>query len=124
MRPEDRDAASFLDALEAAERIVRYVEGISFDEYKASDLKRAAVERELTVIGEALNRLSQVARNANPDIAIPEIVGLRNRIIHEYEWIEDERIFPIVTHRVPETIELLRRPIHPILQDPSPNVED
>jgi len=45
MRPEDRDAASLLDALEAARRIVSYVEGMSLDDYKASDLKRAAVER-------------------------------------------------------------------------------
>ena len=27
--------------------------------------------------------------------------GLRNRIIHEYEWIEDERIFSIATDSVP-----------------------
>ncbi|HXA16531.1 MAG TPA: HepT-like ribonuclease domain-containing protein [Thermoanaerobaculia bacterium] len=120
MRPEDRDAASFLDALEAAKRIVTYVEGMSLEDYRASDLKRAAVERELTVIGEALNRLSQAARNENPNIAIPAIVGLRNRIIHEYEWIEDDRIFSIVKVQVPELIDLLVRLIPPIPPDPEP----
>ncbi|HEX7676679.1 MAG TPA: HepT-like ribonuclease domain-containing protein [Thermoanaerobaculia bacterium] len=120
MRPEDRDAASLLDALEAAKRIITYVEGMSLEDYIASDLKRAAVERELTVIGEALNRLSQAARNANPNIAIPAIVGLRNRIIHEYEWIEDDRIFSIVKVQVPELIDLLVRLIPPIPPDPEP----
>ncbi len=120
MRPDDRDAASFLDALEAAKRIVTYVEGMSIEDYRASNLKRAAVERELTVIGEALNRLSQSARDANPDIAIPAIVGLRNRIIHEYEWIEDDRIFSIVKVQVPELIDLLARLIPPIPPDPEP----
>jgi uncharacterized protein with HEPN domain len=87
-------------------------------------LKRAAVERELTVIGEALNRLSASARSANPNIAIPEIVGLRNRIIHEYEWIEDDRIFGLVTERVPELIDLLARLIPPIPPDPEPEIGD
>jgi len=120
MRPEDRDAASLLDALEAAKRIVTYIEGMSIEDYRASNLKRAAVERELTVIGEALNRLSQSVRDANADIAIPAIVGLRNRIIHEYEWIEDDMIFSIATLRVPELIDLLSRLIPPIPQDPEP----
>ena len=93
---------------------------MSIEDYRASNLKRAAVERELTVIGEALNRLSQSVRDANPDIAIPAIVGLRNRIIHEYEWIEDDMIFSIATLRVPELIDLLSRLIPPIPQDPEP----
>jgi uncharacterized protein with HEPN domain len=118
MRPEDRDAASLLDALEAARRIVTYVEGMSLDEYKSSSLKRAAVERELILIGEALNRLSQETRKANPNISIPAIIGLRNRIIHEYEWIQHETIFSIATERVPELIEQLTRLIPPIPLDP------
>ena len=120
MQPEDRDAASLLDALEAAKRIITYVEGMSIEDYRASKLKRAAVERELTIIGEALNRLSQSARDTNPDIAIPAIVGLRNRIVHEYEWIEDDRIFSIVKVQVPELIDLLVRLIPPIPPDPEP----
>ncbi|HSY51066.1 MAG TPA: HepT-like ribonuclease domain-containing protein [Thermoanaerobaculia bacterium] len=120
MRPEDRDAASLLDALEAARRIVTYIEGMSKDEYLSSSLKRAAVERELILIGEALNRLSQETRKANPNISIPAIIGLRNRIIHEYEWIEHETIFSIVTERVPELIEQLTRLIPPIPPDPEP----
>jgi uncharacterized protein with HEPN domain len=120
MRHEDRDAASLLDALEAAKRIVTYVEGMSIEEYRASELTRAAVERELTVIGEALNRLSQAARIANPNISIPQIVGFRNRIIHEYEWIEDEKIFSIATERIPELIEQLNRLIPPLPPDPEP----
>jgi Uncharacterized conserved protein len=120
MRPESRDAASFLDALEAARRIVTYIEGMSIDEYLESSLKRAAVERELTVIGEALNRLSLAAREANPNISITAIVGLRNRIIHDYEGIEHATIYSIATERVPELIEQLARLIPPIPSDPEP----
>lgn len=120
MRPEDRDAASLWDALEAARRISSYVEGKSFDDYMASSMMRAAVERELTTIGEALNRLSPVVMQSHPEIAIPAIVGLRNRITHEYEKIEHRKIFAIATEQVPELVDQLTASIPPVPPDPEP----
>jgi uncharacterized protein with HEPN domain len=118
MRPEDRDAASLWDALQAAEKIVTYVAGMTFDDYMASAIARSAVERELTVIAEALNRLSAAAASARPEIAIGKIVGLRNRIIHEYERVEHQRIFTIATDRIPELIAHLSLALPPIPTDP------
>lgn len=122
MRPEDRDAASLWDALGAARRIGDYVAGMSFDEYMKSDITRSAVERELTVFGEALNRLSPAAARAHPEIAIPGIVGLRNRIIHEYESIEHAKIFTIATERIPELIAQLSAALPPVPPDPEPQL--
>jgi uncharacterized protein with HEPN domain len=62
MRPEDRDAASLWDALQAAEKIVTYVAGMTFDGYMGSAITRSAVERELSVIAEALNRITHSPR--------------------------------------------------------------
>lgn len=118
MRPEDRDAASLWDALEAARRISSYVEGTSFDDSMTNSMMRAAVERELTTIGEALNRLSPAVLQSHPDIAVPAIVSLRNRIIHEYERIEHRKIFAIATERVPELIDQLSAALPPIPPDP------
>jgi uncharacterized protein with HEPN domain len=118
MRPEDRDAASLWDALEAARRIAKYVSRLDFTGYVDSDITRAAVERELTIIGEALNRLSPAAREAYPEIALPAIRGLRNRIIHEYETLEQETIFTIAKERIPELIERLSAALPPEPSDP------
>ena len=116
MRPEDRDAASLWDALEAAKRISTDVSKMSFNEYVA--MTRAAVERELTLIAEALKRLSESGRKAHPEIAIPAIIGLRNRIIHEYETIEQAKIYSIATERIPELIAQLSPLIPPVPPDP------
>lgn len=123
MRPEERDAASLWDALQAANEIATFVAGMTFEEYMASALTRRAVERELTIIGEALNRLSESARREHPDLAIPGIVGLRNRIIHEYDRIEHGKIFGIVTERIPELIAKLSAAIPPVPRDPEPEIE-
>ena len=119
MRPEDRDAASLWDALQSANKIVAYMAPIAtFDDYMASAITRSAVERELTVIAEALNRLSGAAAQAHPAISIAKIVGLRNRIIHEYDTVEHERIFTIARDRVPELIGHLQAAIPAIPPDP------
>ncbi len=66
------------------------------------DLKtRKAVERNLEIIGEALNRILRV----NPDIAIHNsrrIVNTRNRIIHGYDTVSDEIIWTIVVIELPK----------------------
>jgi uncharacterized protein with HEPN domain len=120
MRPEDRDAASLWDALQAAERIVTYVMEMTFDSYMESAITRSAVERELTVIAEALNRLSEAMAASHPEISIGKIVGLRNRIIHEYERVEHHRIFAIAKDRIPELIKHLSAALPPAPPDPEP----
>lgn len=67
-----------------------------FFEFK-SDLKtRKAIERNLEIIGEAVNRIL----NVNPDLKISnarKIVDTRNRIIHGYDTVSEEIIWAIVT---------------------------
>jgi uncharacterized protein with HEPN domain len=65
-------------------------------------MMRDAVERRLGIIGEALNR----AERLDPDISdrIPDIrpiVGMRNRLIHGYEAIDDELVWRTLQLDVP-----------------------
>ena len=73
----------------------------SFHVYK-SDLKtRRAVERNIEIIGEAVNRILK----QNPDFKIENarnIIGTRNRIIHSYDNISDELIWSIVINSLPK----------------------
>lgn len=120
MQREDRDAAYLLDALEAARRIASYVIGMTFDAYLRDPKTRAAVERELITIGEAFNRLSSTMTSAHPNIAIPGAIGLRNRIIHEYDRLAHETIFRIATEQVPELVDTLTPLVPPLPPDPEP----
>ncbi len=52
------DARKLLwDARRAAERVRNFARDKMFTEYQADDLLRSAVERQLTIVGEALNQL-------------------------------------------------------------------
>lgn len=58
MRPESRKY--LWDAVQAADRIGRFVAGKTFGDYKSDDLLRSGVERQFEIIGEALTRLDKL----------------------------------------------------------------
>ena len=72
-----------------------------FDNYKRNSLLKRAIERNLEIIGEALNRILK----DEPDFPIENakrIIGLRNQIIHGYDSISDENIWGILTIHLPK----------------------
>jgi len=72
-----------------------------------SDLKtKKAVERNLEIIGEAMNRILKIDTDFPIDNA-KNIIGTRNRIIHSYDNISDDVIWTIVVRELP----LLRKQI-------------
>ncbi len=71
-------------------------ESKTFENYKSNSILRRAIERNLEIIGEAINRLLK----ENPTFTIENsvrIIGLRNQIIHGYDSVSDENIWGIVT---------------------------
>lgn len=73
------------DILQCILAVDEHLEGKKvFAEYKANKTKRRAVERELEIIGEAVNQLLKI----NPAVQISyarQIVDLRNKVIHAYD---------------------------------------
>ena len=99
-----RDPRTLLaDVLDATRAIERFRRDLDLDDYRANDLVRAAVERKLEIVGEALNRLSreppEVAERI-PDVA--RIVGFRNVLAHGYDVVDDEVVWDAVTTDLPE----------------------
>src|SRR4051794_31888214 len=100
MQPE---AAAFLwDVRNAADRIATFITGMTVEDYLADELRRSAVERQLEIVGEALNNL----RRVDPDTAvlIPDInrvIGLRNVLAHGYAVVDDEVVWAAASARVP-----------------------
>jgi uncharacterized protein with HEPN domain len=73
----------------------------SFEKYAADIILKRAVERNLEIIGEAMNRILK----ENPDVEIENarrIIGLRNQIIHGYDTVSDENIWGIIQIHLPK----------------------
>jgi len=90
------------DMLERIDRIKRAVAGMDHDAFVHDDKTIDAVIRNLTVIGEAANRLSQEFKNRHPDVPWHRIVGLRHRVVHDYFDVDLELVWRIVETEVPQ----------------------
>jgi uncharacterized protein with HEPN domain len=74
-----------------------------FFEYKNNIVLKRATERELEIIGEAVNRiLKQDSSFENQITNAKSIIGLRNQVIHAYDSISDENIWSILINHLPK----------------------
>ncbi|MFY0651161.1 MAG: DUF86 domain-containing protein [Cyclobacteriaceae bacterium] len=73
----------------------------NFSNFQSDFLVKRATERDLEIIGEAMNKLIQL----EPTLEISgskKIVGLRNLIIHAYDSIDDELLWAIIQRDIPK----------------------
>jgi uncharacterized protein with HEPN domain len=83
-----------------------------FSAYQKDIKTKKAVERNLEIIGEAVNRILKSDNNFQLENA-KNIIGTRNRIIHSYDNISDELIWTIVCRELPK----LKSQVDQILRD-------
>lgn len=104
-----RDALLYIaDMVAAGDAVSRYVDGVSFGAFEANDEKRAAVERQLFILGEAAARLPDEWKLRLPEVPWRKIVGLRNMLAHGYWVIDAEELWDVATQKVPEFVAELR----------------
>jgi len=108
-----RDHASLFDMVKAMQAIGRFVPGRTFEDYLTDEMFQSAVERKLEILGEAANRISSRFQEQHADIDWRNIVGLRNKVIHQYDELDYQEVWKIAINDVP----LLLMQIQPLLPD-------
>lgn len=68
MQRDRTDAVFLWDMLDAAQAVVEFTTGKSFDDYQRERLLRAGVERSIEIIGEAARRVSRAFQSQHPEI--------------------------------------------------------
>ena len=97
-----RDWAFFLeDIQESCSRVLRYTQGMTFEQFRADDKTYDAVVRNLEIIGEAAKGLPDDVRAMMPDIEWIKATGLRNIVAHAYFGINDEILWDVVQNKIP-----------------------
>jgi len=108
---QPRDVRVFLlDALTAAASIVAIRHEVGPERLRADAIVRAAIERHLITIGEALHRADGIDASVASGVShLPAIVGLRNRLVHGYFAIEWSRVVALVEGEIDTLIRELRQ---------------
>ena len=89
------------DIWEAVEKIERYVSGLDHDAFVQDEKTVDSVVRNLEIIGEAANRLTQNFKTQQSEIEWPKIIGLRHRIVHDYFNVDVEIVWQIIQEDLP-----------------------
>lgn len=108
MRPHD-DTVRLRHMLDSAREAVDLSQGRSRDDLDADRLYNLAMIRLVEVIGEAAAGVSEVTRTAHPRIPWPEMVGVRNRLIHGYDQVDFDILWDILQLDLPPLIQQLER---------------
>lgn len=94
-----RDRDRLLDIMEAIEIVQKYTpREESLEEYPI----QMVVVHNVQIIGEAASKLSKQFRLQHADIPWPEIVSMRNRIVHGYFEVDMKQIKQVVQSDLPE----------------------
>lgn len=99
-----KDETYLLDMLIAARKAMQFTTGLTWDAFAESELHQGAVIRELEIIGEAANLVSKATQTAHPELPWLQIIGMRNRLIHEYFRVDLERVWETIQQDIPQLI--------------------
>jgi len=105
MKKADRIYRMYLeDILTSMNRILEYVEGFSFPDFRKDYKTVDAVIRNFEIIGEASKNLPPEIKDKYANVPWDEMYLLRNKVSHEYFGIDYEIIWDLITNYIPENI--------------------
>jgi uncharacterized protein with HEPN domain len=97
--------------LDAIELIEGYTKGMSENEFLSASMAHDAVVRQIEIIGEAARNVSDTFREKHAKIPWGKIIGIRNKIIHEYFNVN----YAIVWDTITDDLPVLKKSIKNIL---------
>ena len=109
MPHDDRDYSYLIDMLECCNDIINFTSGIAFEDFDSDKMRRLATERQLETLGEAANHISAGKQQEWSEIDWMRIVGLRNKLAHDYGEILSKRVWLIAKESIPKLIVTVRK---------------
>lgn len=108
------------DIVDYSEKALRFVRGVSFDDFGDNEEKVFAVVKMLEIIGEAARHLPKAVRDKYDTIPWKQVTGMRDKMTHEYFSVDLE----VVWRTVHDDLPPLRETAKKILQDMTPRDDE
>ena len=103
----NRDRQSLEDMLRAARKVIAYARDTTRETLPTAPMRLDAMLYEIVVMGEAARRLSPELRAAHPAVPWRDIIGMRSVVTHGYDQIDDDELWQVIEHDLPELIRKL-----------------
>jgi uncharacterized protein with HEPN domain len=112
MRKPD-DHGRLEDILDAIKRIESYLRGVNENKFKDDLMRQDAIMLQIEIIGEAARHVSDEFQERHPEIPWSEMIGMRNKIVHDYFEIDVSKIWDTAKNDIPQ----LKRAVWKLLKD-------
>ena len=104
---KDSTRRRFNRILEFAQKVKRRTESISMDDFVQDDLLQEAVMYCLGQISEIASDIPDEEQDKYPEVFWYQMVGLRNRLFHDYESVDLTRVYEITQEPISQLIQIL-----------------
>jgi len=101
MKGKFGDKQRLLHIAQAINEIELYTSEATFDLFSNDSMMRYATVKQIEIIGEAANYLTEETKMHFPNIQWRQIVGLRHILVHEYFGIDSKLIWQIISNDIP-----------------------
>ncbi|MCD7863678.1 MAG: DUF86 domain-containing protein [Lachnospiraceae bacterium] len=82
-------------------KIQKYTANMTYEEFVADELVLEACIFNLSQLGELSNKPDAAFKASHAEIPWNQIYGLRNRIVHDYEGVNYQLVWEIITEDLP-----------------------
>ncbi len=106
---ETRDRVRIQHMLEAAKEALAFAHEKERDDIESNRILARALVECLRVVGVAARQVSIETRQQHPRVPWQDIIGMRNRLVHEYFDINYDVIWQTVTAELPNLVEVLEQ---------------
>jgi uncharacterized protein with HEPN domain len=102
MRSNLGDKIRLQHILDAIQEIESYIIDIDFDKFMENSMMRYACIKQMEIIGEASNHLSEEVKSEFTSVEWGQIVGMRNIFVHEYFGVDATIVWEIIKGDIPD----------------------
>jgi uncharacterized protein with HEPN domain len=100
----EQDEIRLRHMLDAAREVVAFAQDHTREDLDGNQMLVRALSMSIGIIGEAASKVSTDVQEAHPEVPWPQIIGMRNRIIHAYFEVNLDILWGTATARIPELI--------------------
>jgi uncharacterized protein with HEPN domain len=109
MREPERDPGRIQDMLEAANYVIEFVDGLTYEQFLADKIRFFAVMKNVEIIGEAANMLTEEFKSAHEEIPWRQVIKMRHVLVHGYSNILPEILWETARQDVPQLKDQLTK---------------
>ncbi len=93
--------------LEAADYVISFVEGLTYEQFLADKIRFFAVMKNVEIIGEAANMLTEEFKTSHNNVPWKQVIKMRHVLVHGYSNILPEILWETAKQDVPQLRDLL-----------------